>query len=31
MEFGKILEIALKDRYINSLDHEVLVGLLKGK
>jgi hypothetical protein len=30
MEFAKILEIALNDRYINSLDHEVLVGLLKG-
>jgi len=29
--FTKILEIALKDRYIDSLDHEVLVGLLQGK
>jgi hypothetical protein len=31
MPFAKILEIALKDRYIDSLDHEVLVGLLRGK
>jgi hypothetical protein len=31
LPFAKILEIALKDRYIGSLDHEVLVGLLKGK
>jgi hypothetical protein len=31
LAFAKILEIALKDRYIGSLDHEVLVGLLKGK
>jgi hypothetical protein len=29
--FDQILEIALKDRYIDSLDHEVLVELLKGK
>jgi hypothetical protein len=31
MSFGQILEIALKDRHIKSLDHEVLVELLKGK
>jgi hypothetical protein len=30
MPFEKILEVALKDRYIDSLDHEVLVTLLKG-
>jgi hypothetical protein len=31
MPFDKILETALKDRHISSLDHEVLVELLKGK
>jgi hypothetical protein len=31
LTFARILEIALKDRYIGSLDHEILVGLLKGK
>jgi hypothetical protein len=31
LTFTKILEIALKDRYINSLEHEILVELLKGK
>jgi hypothetical protein len=31
LTFERILEIALKDRYISSLDHEVLVGLLRGK
>jgi hypothetical protein len=31
LPFAKILEIALKDRHIGSLNHEILVGLLKGK
>jgi hypothetical protein len=31
MSFEEILELALKDRYITSLDHEVLVALLKGE
>jgi hypothetical protein len=31
MRFEEILERGLKDRYIKTLDHEVLVELLKGK
>ncbi len=31
MTWQAIFETAVKDRYIDSLDHEVLVGSLKGK
>jgi hypothetical protein len=31
LEWAKFLEIALKDRYIDSIENEILVELLKGK
>jgi hypothetical protein len=31
LEWAKFLEIALKDRYIDSFDNPVLVELLHGK